>query len=120
MDSVVFTGRKRAVIIDSEMMGARKEIAFKPKHHFSPSFAKAWPASAGPIITATLNWMEFRAIAFGMSSFSTKVGMSAWYAGPPKAWANPEMKERQRMCQTGTRWVATRSVRIAAVAICTY
>ena len=48
MDSVVFTGRKRAVMSESEMIGARKESAFKPKHHFSPSLAKACPASAGP------------------------------------------------------------------------
>ena len=77
IDSVVFTGRKRAVMIDSEMIGARKESAFRPKHHFSPSFAKACPASAGPTMTATLNWIEFRAMAFGMSSFSTSVGISA-------------------------------------------
>jgi hypothetical protein len=43
------------VIIDSEIMGARKLSAFSPKHHFSPNRAKACPASAGPTITATLN-----------------------------------------------------------------
>src|ERR1700692_471543 len=102
MDSVVFTGRKRAEIIDKEIIGARKERAFKPKHHFSPNFAKACPASAGPTMTATLNWMEFNAMAFGMSSFSTRVGISAWKAGPPKACAKPEIKERQRMCHTCT------------------
>ena len=41
IDSVVFWGRKRVVIIDSEMIGARNESAFRPKHHFSPSFARA-------------------------------------------------------------------------------
>ena len=35
-------------------------------------------ASAGPMVTAMLNWMEFRAMAFGMSSRSTSVGISAW------------------------------------------
>jgi hypothetical protein len=59
------------------MMGARKESAFSPKHHFSPNFAKAWPASAGPMVTAMLNWMEFSAMALGMSSRSTRVGISA-------------------------------------------
>ena len=48
-------GRKRAVMIDSDMIGARKETAFSPKHHFSPRFARACPASAGPTMTATLN-----------------------------------------------------------------
>ena len=65
-------------MMDSETMGARKESAFKPKHHFSPSFAKACPARAGPTITATLNWIEFSAMAFGMSSRSTSVGINAW------------------------------------------
>ena len=65
-------------MIDSDTMGARKESAFNPKHHFSPSLAKACPASAGPTMTATLNWIEFSAMAFGMSSFSTSVGISAW------------------------------------------
>ena len=32
----------------------------------------------GPTMTATLNWIEFSAMAFGMSSFSTRVGISAW------------------------------------------
>jgi hypothetical protein len=34
MDSAVFTGRKRVVMSVSEMIGARKESAFSPKHHF--------------------------------------------------------------------------------------
>src|SRR5579862_7078913 len=100
IDSVVVCGRNRVVMIDSEMMGARKDIAFRPKHHFSPSLANAWPASAGPMVTAMLNWIEFRAIAFGMSSRSTRVGISAWYGGPPKAWAKPDTKERQTICHT--------------------
>src|ERR1039458_7294740 len=61
--SVVFIGRKRALMSESEMIGARKDNAFSPKHHFSPSLAKACPASAGPTMTATLNWIEFRAMA---------------------------------------------------------
>src|SRR5437588_13042143 len=90
IDSLDFCGRNRVEIIESEMIGARKETALSPKHHFSPSFARAWPASAGPMVTAILNWIEFNAMAFGISSRSTKVGMSAWYAGPPNAWANPD------------------------------
>ena len=74
IDSVVFSGRKRARMIESDTIGARKDSAFSPKHHFSPSLAKVCPASAGPTMTATLNWIEFRAMAFGMSSFSTKRG----------------------------------------------
>ena len=41
IDSVVVSGRNRAEMIESEMIGARKESAFNPKHHFSPNFAKA-------------------------------------------------------------------------------
>ena len=55
IDSVVVAGRYRAAIIDSEIIGARNESALSPKHHFSPSFASACPASAGPIVTAMLN-----------------------------------------------------------------
>ncbi len=55
IDSVVLTGKKRLVISKSETMGARKESAFKPKHHVSPNFARAMPASAGPMVTARLN-----------------------------------------------------------------
>src|SRR5580658_7418190 len=65
-ESVVFDGRKRAEIIESDMIGARNDSAFNPKHHVSPSFAKVWPASAGPTMTATLNWIELRAMAFGI------------------------------------------------------
>ena len=46
-------------------------------------------------------------MAFGMSSLLTRVGISAWYAGPPKAWAKPETNERQRMCHTCISPVAT-------------
>ena len=73
-----FLGQEAGVIRESEMMGARNERAFRPKHHFSPSFASACPASAGPTMTATLNWIEFSAMAFGISSFSTRVGINAW------------------------------------------
>ncbi len=78
IESVVVSGRNRAEMIESEMTGARKESAFSPKHHFSPNFANARPASAGPMVTAKLNWIEFSAMAFGMSSLLTRVGISAW------------------------------------------
>src|SRR5579863_831589 len=89
IDSVVFAGRYRAVIMESEMTGARKEIAFRPKHQDSPSLASACPASAGPIVTAVLHWIEFSAMAFGLSSLLTRVGIRAEYAGPPNACARP-------------------------------
>lgn len=102
------------------MIGARKESAFRPKHHCSPNFANACPASAGPIVTPVLNWIEFSAMAFGMSSLLTKLGISAWYAGPPKACAKPEMNERQSICHTCIPAVATSTVSAGAQAICTY
>ncbi len=43
IDSVVRSGRYRAAISESEITGARKDSAFSPKHHFSPSFANAKP-----------------------------------------------------------------------------
>ena len=102
------------------MTGARKERAFRPKHHFSPSFANVIPASAGPTVTAVLNWMEFSAMAFGMSSRSTSEGMSAEYAGPPNACATPEMNESVMICHTCTTLVATRMVSTVALAIWMY
>src|SRR6202451_611832 len=106
--------------MEREMTGARKESAFSPKHHGSPNFANACPASAGPIVIAILNWIEFSAIALGISSLSTREGISAEYAGPPKACANPETNDRQSICQTCIRPVVTSTVSIVAQAICTY
>src|SRR5215467_10339423 len=100
IDSLGTSGTDWAEIIESVIIGARNEIAFRPKHHFSPSLASVIPANAGPIVTARLNWIEFRAMAFGMSSRSTRVGMSERYAGPPKACANPETNDRHRIGQT--------------------
>ena len=51
---------------------------------------------------ARLNWVEFRAIAFGMSSRRTRFGRSDWYAGPPNACAVPVTPDSARMCQTCT------------------
>jgi hypothetical protein len=77
MDSVVFSGRKRAVNISSEITGATNERAFNAKHQASPSLASAGPASAGPKTTAVLNCMDCRAMALGTSSFFTRVGINA-------------------------------------------
>jgi hypothetical protein len=59
------------------MIGARKESPFSPKHHTEPRYVIANPPTAGPITRATLNWIDCSAIAFGMSSFSTSVGINA-------------------------------------------
>src|SRR5215469_3335715 len=117
IDSLVASGTNCAEIIDSVMIGAKNEIAFRPKHHFSPNLASVIPPNAGPIVTARLNWIEFRAMAFGISSRSTSVGMSDRYAGPPKAWANPETNDKHRIGQTWLKPKATRTVRAAALAI---
>ena len=77
IESVVFCGKNRVVISDSVMIGATKDSAFSPKHHFSPRRARVIPPSAGPIVTARLNWIEFSAMALGMSSRSTSVGINA-------------------------------------------
>ena len=77
MLAVVFSGRKRMVSIISATTGAANDKVFSAKHHVAPSLARATPPKAGPIITAALNWMEFRAMALGISSLLTRVGMSA-------------------------------------------
>ena len=77
IDSLVVSGTKRADMSKRVTTGARKDKAFSPKHHFSPRRAKVIPASAGPTVTARLNWIELSAMAFGMSSRSTSVGISA-------------------------------------------
>ena len=59
------------------MIGARNESPFNPKHHISPNCVSAMPPITGPITRATLNWIDFSAIAFGMSSFSP-----AWESAP--------------------------------------
>ena len=59
-------------------------------------------------------------LKLGFSSLLTKVGISARYAGPPKAWAKPQTNERQRICQTSISPVATSPVSSVALAICTY
>src|SRR5579862_7281356 len=100
IDSVVGAGRNLAVISDSEMIGARNDTALSPKHHLSPSLASVIPASEGPMVTARLNWIEFSAIALGISSRSTNVGISAEYAGPPNACAKPFTHDKLRICQT--------------------
>src|SRR6516164_7318723 len=97
-------------MMDSVITGARNDSAFKPKHHFSPNRARVNPPRAGPIVTARLNWIEFSAIAFGISSRSTNVGISDRYAGPPNACAVPDTNERHRIGQTWAGPMATRTV----------
>ena len=77
MLSVVFSGRKRTFSINRETIGARNDSVLSAKHHVSPSACSAQPPKAGPTITAALNWMEFSAMALGMSSLGTRVGMRA-------------------------------------------
>ena len=67
----VFSGRKRILSISRETMGGNeRERVLRPKHHVSPSEWSAQPPSAGPTMTAALNWMELRAMALGMSSLA--------------------------------------------------
>ena len=58
-------------------MTAKNERPLRPKHAAAPSVANATPARTGPMTRARLNWIEFRATAFGTSSLSTSVGTSA-------------------------------------------
>ena len=77
IESPVFWGRNRMVRIDSEMIGAKKDRPLRPKHQALPSLTKAMPPKVGPMMVARLNWMELSAMALGMSSLRTRVGISA-------------------------------------------
>ena len=57
-------------------MTTRNETPFSAKHSAVPKAASVAPASSGPNTRARLNWIEFSAIAFGRSFFSTSVGTS--------------------------------------------
>jgi len=56
--------------------GARNDTAFRrsTSHAEFASTMRSGRATS----TAALNWMEFSAMALGISSLSTKVGTSAW------------------------------------------
>ncbi len=69
---------------------------------------------------ATLNWIEFNAIALVRSCLPTSEGISDWYAGPPNACAVPVIKESSRMCHTSTTPKYTSAARMAAVESCTH
>ena len=95
----------------NERMTARNESALRAKqmasavmsatpHRFST--ASVPPASSGPSMRATLNWIELSAMALVRSCLPTSEGISDWYAGPPNACAVPVMNDSSRMCQTWT------------------
>ncbi len=94
-------------------------MPFIPKHITMPKAASAAPATMGPMMRARLNWMELSAMALGRCSLFTSVGTSVWYAGPPKACAQPVMNESVRMCQTWMASTKTRPARTKAVVIWT-
>src|SRR5262245_62808528 len=69
-------GIARLLKEDSEEITARNETPFNRKHAAAPKPENASPATIGPIMRAKLNWIEFSAIAFGMSFFSTSIGIN--------------------------------------------
>ena len=76
--SVVLTGRKRTVsMAERNDRGEKRHARSARSTRSCPNLASAMAPSAGPTITAALNWMEFSAMALGMSSLSTSVGISA-------------------------------------------
>src|SRR5271156_1585471 len=106
--------------MNSEAITAREEMPFRVKHQVAPNRAYVAPPMVGPRMRARLNWIEFMAIALARSSGPTRVGSSAEYAGPPKDWPIPTMKERARMCQTWSRWADRKNANKKAHAICMY
>ena len=55
-----------------------------------------------------------------MSSLSTSVGISAEYAGPPKACASPDTNDRHKIGHTCVSPMITSTVSVPALAICTH
>ena len=78
------------------------------------------PPDVGPSTRDRLNCVELSAIAFGRSRRGTSVGSIDWYAGPPKACPQPEMKDSAKMYQTLTWCVRISAVSVKAENICTY
>ncbi len=101
-DRVVATGVDTTCSDISEAMTTRNDRPFSAKHAADPSAASATPASRGPMMRARLNWMEFSAMALGISSRRTSIGRSDWYAGLPKACAVPVMHDSARISQMRT------------------
>ena len=98
-----------------------RERRSAPKQAAVPKAASVAPASSGPNTRARLNWIEFSAIAFGRSFFSTSDGTSDWYAGPPNACAEPgDERQRQDVPDADDVPGDTSAASVNAVAICTY
>ena len=83
---------------NSEIMTAKKLIAFITKHHFAPKCAIISPASAGPVIRARLKEIEFSATAFGSSELEAMSERTrAWRDGESNAVKMPFMRESVKM-----------------------
>ena len=103
IDSVVLSGRNRVVIMDSEMIGARNESAFSPKHHFSPNFANACPASAGPnrYRHIELNRIQRNRVRHVLA-IDQRRNQRLSTPARQKPAPSPETNDRHRICQTCT------------------
>src|SRR5262249_25343043 len=119
-DSPFGLGSNRTRIMYSDIITAIKLIPFNPKHQVAPSVFRAMPPITGPIIRAKLNWIEFRAIAFGRSSGSTSVGTNAEEAGPPKDCAVPVTNDSINIGQTCRKPKYIRIASTNALVIWTY
>ena len=87
-------------ISHNPMMTARKEMPLSVKHHAAPITASISPATAGPMIRALLNIIEFSAIALGRSFLPTNSGTSAWRPGASKALTTPNSAESTITCHS--------------------
>ncbi len=71
-------------------------MPFNRKHAAAPSAVNASPATTGPMMRARLNWIEFSAIAFEMSFFSTKVGIKRLVSRSAKGLGGASQKGKQQ------------------------
>src|ERR1051326_8543371 len=99
------------------MITTTNDNPLREKQETIPNNASAPPAKSGPTTRARLNWMELSAIAFGTSFFSTRVGIRAWDAGPPNAWAEPVINDSTIIGQTWFNPNKTRPASVNAVLI---
>ena len=65
-----------------------------------PTFAISKPATAGPIICAALNEVEFNATALGRSSSPTISATKVCLTGASSAAAEPDRKANTYTCQS--------------------
>ena len=98
----------------SEATTATKLAALMRKQTPSPTVAIRIPATAGPIMRATLTSTELRLTALRRCSGPTISSMNDWRDGFSNALLRPRSAARMPICQTWTDPVTVSTPRISA------